>query len=187
MKKVISFLEKVIRKYKIKHPEYSEPIYICNNIETRNRYKNEKYRIPENQPQCPVFKDNRCCGGCELAQDCEYCVDCGCFGFTYAKMGGTDKQYYLHKASQYYGLGRIDEDGNFDWDYYHFNAKKKCIIPGKYICVKGKIYKIKSKANSFGNFSVISCETNKYRKFKIKDFDNYIHTYDSFSIAKLLN
>ena len=187
MDKVINFLETIIRKYKIKHPEYSNPIYICEDVKTRNRYKNDEYKIPEDQPQCPVYKDNRCCGGCELASECEHCVNCGCFGFTYAQMGGTDKQYYMHKASQYYCLGRIGEDGKFDWNYYYANKKKKSIIPGKFICVNGRFYKVTSKVNRFGKFSVISCKSHRRRKFKTTNFDDYIRTYDDLDTAKLFN
>lgn len=41
---------------------YESPKFICDEIETRNRYKNNKYKIPENKSQCPVYKGNRCCG-----------------------------------------------------------------------------------------------------------------------------
>lgn len=120
----------VINKYELKHPQYEEPIHICNSYDTRNRYKNEKYKIPEDQPQCPVYQDNRCGGGCKLAVVCEHCVNCGCYGFTYGQMGGNDKNYYLHKASEYYGLARIGKDGKFDWDYYYIQRKKKDIQIG---------------------------------------------------------
>lgn len=127
MKKIIKLLKEIIIKYELKHPEYEPPIYICKNIDTRNRYKNDKWKIPENEPQCPIFKDNRCCGGCKLAPKCQHCVDCGCFGFTYACMGGNDRSYYMHKASKYYPYGRI-KNGKFDWEYYkrklYFSIKK---------------------------------------------------------------
>lgn len=57
MKKVIDILKFVINKYELKHPEYAKPVFICPNIKTRNEHKNDKYKIPEDQPQCPVYKD----------------------------------------------------------------------------------------------------------------------------------
>lgn len=111
LKKVINLLKIVVNKYELKHPEYAKPVFICPNVKTRNEHKNDKYKIPEDQPQCPVYKDNRCCGGCSFAATCDHCVECHCFGFTYAQMGGTDKGYYLHKASNYYELGRLKDDG----------------------------------------------------------------------------
>lgn len=107
MKKIIGLLKIIITKYDMKHPEYTEPVFICPNIDTRNRCKNEKYKIPEDQPQCPIYHDNRCCGGCHLAATCEHCVNCNCFGFTYAQMGGTDKQCYKNILPDL-------QDGTFD-------------------------------------------------------------------------
>ena len=187
MKKIIGLLKIIITKYDMKHPEYTEPVFICPNIDTRNRCKNEKYKIPEDQPQCPIYHDNRCCGGCHLAATCEHCVNCNCFGFTYAQMGGTDKQYYLHKASNYYDLGRIDKNGEFDWDYYKKNLKRKEIAPGKFICVDGEFYKIHSKVNYAGNFTAINCETNEDKKFHIDDLGDYVHVYKNLYEAKMFN
>ena len=116
MNRIINLFKRIIMRYELKHPEYTYPLYICTHIDTRNRYKNEKYKIPSDQPQCPVFKDNRCCGCCNLAPECDHCVNCGCFGYTYAHMGGNDKNYYLHKASCYYAEGyKLDKDGKLNW------------------------------------------------------------------------
>lgn len=60
LKKVIDILKFVINKYELKHPEYAKPVFICPNIKTRNEHKNDKYKIPEDQPQCPVYKDKSC-------------------------------------------------------------------------------------------------------------------------------
>lgn len=90
LKKVIDLLKIVVNKYELKHPEYTKPVFICPNIRTRNAHKNDKYKIPEDQPQCPVYKDNRCCGGCSFAAMCDHCVECHCYGFTYAQMGRTE-------------------------------------------------------------------------------------------------
>lgn len=172
-------MKKLILKYEVRHPEYEEPVYICESIDTRNRYKNEKYKIPKDQPQCPIYKDNRCCGGCRLASECEHCVDCGCFGFTKAHMGGTDRNYYLHKASCYYGLGRISVDGKFDWKYYHFNKKRKEFNVNKYILHNKKIYQIKSVPSHTGKFSVLDVGTNKFVRLNINEMDDYVSVYDS--------
>lgn len=185
MKKIIKLLKKIVQIYEINNPEYEEPTFICDNIDTRNRWKNDKYKIPKDQPQCPIYNDNRCCGGCCFASTCEHCVNCNCYGFTKAQMGGTDKQYYMHKASIYYKLGRIDRDGNFDWDYYKKNLKRKEIVPGKFICINNRFYKINSKVNKFGNFSAISCETNKHRKIKVDNLGEYIHCYENLQDARL--
>lgn len=79
IKKLIKLLKCIIDKYELKHPQYEEPVYMCDHFDTRNRYKNEKYKIPEDKPQCPIYNDNRCCGGCKLAAECEHCVACGWF------------------------------------------------------------------------------------------------------------
>lgn len=172
-------MKKIICKYEVMHPNYEEPVYICTSTDTRNRYKNDKYKISEDQPQCPVYKDNRCCGGCQLAPECEHCVNCGCFGFVYASMGGKDKNYYLHKASDNYGVGRIDKDGKFDWKYYYFNKKRKDFKTGKYILHNKRIYEIKSKPSHNGKFSALDIESNQYVRLNINDMDDYITAYDS--------
>ena len=91
LKKVIDLLKIVVNKYELKHPEYTKPVFICPNIRTRNAHKNDKYKIPEDQPQCPVYKDNRCCGGCSFAAMCDHCVECHCYGFTYALRYGRKR------------------------------------------------------------------------------------------------
>ena len=184
---IIKIIENFITDYKIKHPEYEKPVYICTNPDTRNRYKNEKYRIPENKPQCPVYNDNRCCGGCKLASRCEHCVNCGCFGFTYGQMGGNDKNYYLHKASVYYELGRLDKDGRFDWDYYYIQKKKKDIQVNKFIVVDNTIYEIKSIPDKNGKFNVISVSGNIQNELNIFELDKYVNIYNSKESAQLSN
>lgn len=184
LKKVIDILKIVVNKYELKHPEYTKPVFICPNIRTRNAHKNDKYKIPEDQPQCPVYKDNRCCGGCSFAAMCDHCVECHCYGFTYAQMGGTDKGYYLHKASNYYELGRLKDNGEFDWDYYKVNARKSEIQKGKFVYIRGRIYMINSPVNKHEKFSVISCETSKHRRFRLRDIEG-ASIYDNFETAKL--
>lgn len=184
IKKVIKFLKYIVNKYELKYPQYEEPIYICDNWDTRNRYKNEKYKIPKEQPQCPVYNDNRCCGGCKLAAECDYCVNCGCYGFTYGQMGGNAKNYYLHKASEYYGLGRIGKDGKFDWDYYYIQKKKKDIQIGKFIIWNENIYEIKSKPNRNGKFKVVDCVNSCWTRLNIHEMERYVRVYDSRFLAE---
>ncbi|WP_195334382.1 hypothetical protein [Enterocloster bolteae] len=187
IKQIIKLMKILISKYELKHPENESPVYICENINTRNRYKNERYKIPEDQPQCPVYKDNRCCGGCKLAPECEHCVDCGCYGFTKVHMGGTDKNYYLHKASNNYGIGRIGKDGKFDWNYYYFNKKRKELKVGKYILQNNKIYEIKSSPSRNGKFTALEIGTDNYVRLNINEMENYMSTYDSKEQLMLYN
>lgn len=118
--KVIRILRTIVAKYDAK-----QPTFMCDLPDTRNRFKNDKYKIPRDKPQCPIFKDNRCCGDCILVKECDHAVDCGCFGYAYAQLGGTDKKYYMRKASSYYEDGRIKEDGEYDWDYYKSKQKTR--------------------------------------------------------------
>lgn len=39
IRKIIKWLKCVINKYELTHPQYEEPIHICNSCDTRNRYK----------------------------------------------------------------------------------------------------------------------------------------------------
>lgn len=140
----ISILRQIVWNYR-RHPDYRDkPAYICTQADTRNRNKRPEYQIPEDEPQCPVYSDNRCCGGCKFASICDYCVDCGCYGFTYAQMGGTDAGYYLHNASKYAPFGKLDSSGKFDWKYYYDQKKKASIVIGSYIVIGKEIYKILS-------------------------------------------
>ncbi len=185
--KIIELLKKIVKNYELRHPQYEEPVYICTNFDTRNRFKNEKYKIPENEPQCPVYKDNRCCGGCKLAAKCEHCVNCNCFGFTYGQMGGNDKDYYLHKASKYYGLGRLDKNGKFDWEYYYIQNKRKEIQVGKFVVVDNKLYEIKSKPNRCGKFKAIEVSSGCWKRLNIYEMENYIKIYRTKETAYLFN
>ena len=48
-----------------------------------------------------------------------------------------------------------------------------------------RIYKINSNVNSFGNFSAISCESNKRRRFNVDKLKEYMNIYDNLYSAKL--
>ena len=185
MSKILKILKYLVVWYELKHPDHEDPVFICDNISCRNSHKNEKYQIPENQPQCPIFKDNRCCGGCRFAARCQHCVNCNCFGFTYAQMGGNDNNYYLHKSSKFYGLGRLDKEGKFDWEYYCEQKKRKDIAPNKFVIVNGIVGKIISLPNKKGDFKIITDSDITKTVNIFKDFDDYITVYENEYIARM--
>lgn len=118
MSKIINFLDKIVAKHKDKNKE----VLICKSPVTRNRNKKNSYIIPFDKPQCPIFKDNRCCGGCRLSINCRYSVDCGCYGFTHSALGISHKNVYLRKSSKT-SYGRINKEYKFDWEYYNHIKK----------------------------------------------------------------
>lgn len=173
---IMKRLKSVLDVYELKHPTPVAPVFLCTSFDCRNRNKNDAYQIPEDQPQCPVYHDNRCCGGCQLAPRCDYCVCCNCYGWAYGQMGGTAENYYLHKASAY-ALGRIGEDGKFDWDYYKESLKRSKIIPGDYLISHDRIYKVKSKVDKRDNFKLLSCESGKQRTYNLAELEPYFPVY----------
>lgn len=181
---IIKILKNIVLNYELKHPQYEPPIHICDNVDTRNRSKNDKYKIPKDKPQCPIYNDNRCCGGCKFAAECEHCVNCNCYGFTYGQMGGNDKNYYLHKASKYYGLGRLNKDGKFDWAYYYIQLKRKEFQIGKFIIHNARIYEIKTKPNRSGKFKAFDCSNNYWARLNIYEMEKYVSVYDSKFVAE---
>lgn len=136
MKKFVDILRRIVDKYDEKHDLKDKKILICNSIDTRNRYKLPEWRTKEGEPLCPIYKDNRCCGSCNLTPSCDHAVDCNCFGYTKAALGGTDKSKYMRKCSPYYKYGRIKEDSTFDWDYYNKKINIETFSPGKYVEVE---------------------------------------------------
>lgn len=112
--KVINEIKKGIFKLEVKNNTMK--IYMCHS-NRRFEYRKKENKIPQDQPQCPVFKDDRCCGSCYLGNTCEYAVDCNCSGYCYGQLGGTDESYYMRKEGNQ--QGRI-KDGKFDWDYYRY-------------------------------------------------------------------
>lgn len=176
--KLVTKLKYILLNHDIKQGNYDKPKYICDRLETRNRYKNEESKIPFDKPQCPVFNDNRCCGGCDLVETCDYTVNCGCFGFVYAAMGATDDRYYLNKSSEYKTHGKLDQNGKFDWDAYKINKFKSKFALGKYIKIQSNDKKayalIKSKINPLTQkFKVFVPEQNKHMKITFKDVIDY--------------
>lgn len=103
-------------------------------------------------------------------------------------MGGNDKNYYLHKASEYYGIGRLNKEGKFDWDYYKLNTflnntkNKKFII----ITIENKQYvaEIKNKIKKDGKLKCFIPDLNYYKNITIKDVYNTYSAYESYEKAK---
>ena len=188
IEQIVKLLKKFTLSYDLKHGLLNEPpVYICTHLDTRNRYKNDKYKIPLDQPQCPIFKDNRCCGSCSLSHTCDHIVNCGCFGFAYASMGGTAERVYMNKASEYYPFGRI-KNGEFDWEYYKLNKFKDSVESGKYIIIKRDdteyIAEIKSNVRLDGTFRCFVSELNYYRRISYKDVYNIYSVYGNYESAK---
>ena len=186
--KIISKLKKLILLYDAKHGLLNEPpVYICTRPDTRNRNKNNKYKIPEDQPQCPIFKDNRCCGSCSLSHTCEYIVDCGCFGFAYASMGGTAERVYMNKCTEYAPYGRV-VDGEFDWDYYKINQFKDKVKNGKYVIVEHNgikyIAEIKSGIRIDNTFRCYIEELKYYKRMSCNDISSIYNVCKSYEEAE---
>lgn len=53
---LIKWLKSTIHKYELKHPQYEKLVHICNSVDTRNRYKYEKYKIPEDHLSIPSMR-----------------------------------------------------------------------------------------------------------------------------------
>ena len=186
--KIINKLKKFILLYDAKHSLLNEPpVYICTSFDTRNRHKNDKYKIPFDQPQCPIFKDNRCCGSCSLSHTCDHVVDCGCYGFAKAAMGGTDERSYMNKCTEYAPFGRI-VNGKFDWDYYKINQFKDKVKNGKYVMVEHNnikyIAEIKSGIRFDNTFRCYIEELNYYKRISCNDVSNIYSIYKSYEEAE---
>jgi hypothetical protein len=133
---LVNRLRRIVDRYDDKNGLRKRTVFTCTNMERRNEYRREDFRISLEEAQCPVYLDNRCCGGCDLSSTCQFAVDCNCYGYTKGALGGTDEGYYMrnHDSAKY---GRIGEDGKFDWDFYKLNQTKERLVPGKFIVVKG--------------------------------------------------
>ncbi|MDF2880217.1 MAG: hypothetical protein K0R54_774 [Clostridiaceae bacterium] len=135
MKIVINTLRRIVDRYDEKNGLRRKTILTCHSAETRNRYKLPEWRTKEGEPLCSIYKDDRCCGSCELAPTCDNAVNCNCYGFSQSVLGGTIESAYMRKCSPYYKYGRMKEDGTFDWDYYKMNQKREEFIPGKFAII----------------------------------------------------
>jgi hypothetical protein len=132
---VINYLRKAIDKYDQDHNLKNKKIFICTGIDRRNENRRKEFQIPVEQPQCPIYKDNRCCGSCDYTPTCDYAINCNCYGYAYASLGGTDEDYYM-RNSDFYKYGRIGQDGKFDWNFYNENMKKMLLEVGVYTNLK---------------------------------------------------
>lgn len=185
----VNVLRFVVEKHDKKY--HGKPVFMCTNIEVRNRARREDRRIPADKPQCPIYKDNRCCGGCILASTCPHIVNCGCYGMTYGAMGGTEERYYLTPASKYYGYGSI-KNGKFDWDQYKHAMRRKDIAVGKALYTNDNhILEIRSRADTDGYFTVYDLMDETERKCNIDDTafqtNGYLDIYKNAEACRLLH
>lgn len=125
--KIIDSLRVVIDGYDLKHG--IRQIHYCTS-ERRNERRRERFRIPNDQPQCPIYKDNRCCGGCPLVKTCDYATVCNCTGFEIGAMGSQERFYMTQEDFE--RDGRM-VDGEFDWDFYFANTRRKTIKKDLYV------------------------------------------------------
>lgn len=132
---LINRLRRIVDKYDEKNGLRKREVFACTNMERRNEYRREDFRIDLNEAQCPIYLDNRCCGSCDLTPTCDFAVACNCYGYTKGALGGTDEGYYMRNYD-YAKYGRIGEDGKFDWDYFNMNKSKERFVPGKFVVVK---------------------------------------------------
>lgn len=125
--KIIDSLRLVIDRYDIK--QGVRKLHYCT-FERRNERRRERFRIPSDQPQCPVYGDNRCCGGCPLVKTCDYATVCNCTGFEIGAMGSQER-YYMTQ-NDFEKDGRF-VNGEFDWDFYFANTRRGTIKKGLYV------------------------------------------------------
>ncbi len=189
--KIISIMRKFIVKYDVKR-DTSKPNYICDRFDTRNRYKNDEYKIPEDKPQCPIYKDNRCCGDCKYTETCEHMVDCNCFGIVRSIMGGTSESKMMRKASDYYKYGRMKDNDEFDWDYYKARRFEEGTKEKPYFIVKLDggyfIAKLKGKLRKDGRFRVHFIDKNYYKMINMSDKESQFYgLYETYEKCKINN
>lgn len=132
---LVNRLRRIVDRYDEKHGLRKKVVFECHSLQRRHDYRRDDFRISLEEPQCPVYLDNRCCGSCDLTPTCQFAVSCNCVGYTKGALGGTDEGYYM-RNNDYSKWGRIDENGKFDWDYYKMSQSKERMVPGKYVVVK---------------------------------------------------
>lgn len=155
----LNLLKKKIFDYEVKKGYRN--IYICDS-DKRFENRREEYSIPEYKPQCPVYKDNRCCGGCFLANTCGYAVNCNCFGYCFGTLGCKDENYYMNnKSCAKYGA-IINE--KFDFGTYNYN-KNKTQYPNHYFSIsKGSMLNVFYLESKLEWYKVSDKETAKIKK-----------------------
>ena len=150
---IVSKLREIVARYDDKHNP--KQLFMCVEPAYRNSCRNSKYNIPTNEPQCPVFQDNRCCGCCDLTTTCKYVVPCNsCSGWGVAAMGGYTR-YYMNDANKTAEFGRMKDDNVFDWDYYHYNQLISRAKAGKYFRYNLVWYKIVKSADAGGMIEAV--------------------------------
>ena len=165
----ISKLRNLVARYDDKH--HPKNIFMCKEIGHRNSCRGSKYKISENEPQCPIFKNNRCCGCCDLTTTCKYVVPCSnCYGWAVAAMGSYQR-YYMNDATDTAEFGRMKSDEIFDWDYYHRNQMISRAKVGKYFRYKLVWYMIVKSANRSGIIEVINLRSNQVCSIDIDSLD----------------
>ena len=189
LKKVIAVLRKIVLDYDIKHGHLKEePKLICKHFDTRNQWKADTYKIPADKPQCPIFNDNRCCGGCSMSATCDHCAYCNCFGYEYTARGGNDESVYMRKCLDYYYDGRLDKNGKFDWDYYKTNQAKRRFKANKFVIVvhDGRKYvaEIKSGLRFDNSFRCYIPEINYFKRTSFSELTNHYAFYPSYDQAQ---
>lgn len=132
--KILNLIKKSIFEYEVK--KGYRKVFDCTGTK-RLESRREEYSIPADKPQCPVFNDNRCCGGCFIGNTCEYTVDCNCYGMSYGTLGGLPENYHMHDKERA-KYGGLRADGSFDWHLYYYN-KFKSKSPDAYVGLKAYI------------------------------------------------
>lgn len=205
---VINILRRIVDKYDDENGLKKKKLFMCTGADRRNEKRREAFRIPLDKPQCPTYKDNRCCGCCDLMPTCDYTTNCNCYGIWKGSLGGTEEGYYMREDDNA-KYGRIGTDGEFDWGYYYLNRYSERFTPGKYIPIRKlektnlsediKQYlddrgivvgKIVSSCMDDSSVLIDFTESNNGENFQlsIKAIDiAHSGSYDTFDEAKFLN
>lgn len=166
---IVSKLRELVARYDDKHNP--KTLFMCTEPSHRNSERGSKYQIPVDEPQCPVFHDNRCCGCCDLTATCKYVVPCNhCYGWGVAAMGGYTR-YYMNDATKTAEFGRMKEGNTFDWDYYHYNQLICRAGIGKYFRYNLVWYRIVKSANADGMIEAIHLKRDEVCRIDLHTLD----------------
>ena len=166
---IISKLRVLVARYDDKHNP--KKLFMCTDPSNRNSWRGSKYEIPADEPQCPVFHDNRCCGCCDLTTTCKYVVPCNnCYGWGVAAMGSYTR-YYMNDATKTAELGRMKDDNLFDWDYYHYNQLINRAKAGKYFRYNLVWYKIVKSADVNGMIEAVHLKRDEVCRIDLHTLD----------------
>lgn len=166
---IVSKLREIVARYDDKHNP--KQLFMCVEPAYRNSCRNSKYNIPTNEPQCPVFHDNRCCGCCDLTTTCKYVVPCNsCSGWGVAAMGSY-RRYFMNDATTTAEFGRMKSDEVFDWDYFHYNQLIDRAKAGKYFRYNLVWYKIIKSADADGIIKAVHLKRNEVCRIALHTLD----------------